>query len=181
MRKLREGNENAVNKKIELMIKVITRTDSYLNSANTKSTILLSLSSALIVALTINFEKIVSMIPMDSDKVLLSILLSFILFLLITSMIFSLRGITPIVRKSEINNTFSFVDIARGYDGLASYNKQFSTVSDKVFLNELTALNHNLSKILILKYEKQITAITCVEAAAYVLCFSIFVIILANC
>ncbi|MEI7086302.1 hypothetical protein WCU61_09510 [Pectobacterium versatile] len=180
MRKFSKGSNNNLNKKIELMIKIIIRTDSYLNSANTKSTILLSLASALIVAICINFDKIVLFVNVDTDRKILSFLLSLILLLLILSVIYSLKGITPFIKPSEKTNTFSFIDIAINYKELADYKKNFTTVSDLEFLNQLVALNHNLSKALISKYKKQITAITFIEAAAYVLCFSIYMITLSN-
>lgn len=181
MRKFSKGNDTELSKKIELMIKIINRTDSYLNSANTKSTILLSLASALIVALTINFDKIIALVNLRADKCFLSFLVSVILFLLIASVIFSLRGITPFIKASASSNTFSFVDIALNYTELADYKKQFSAIGDLEFLNQLVALNHNLSKALVAKYERQITAINFLEAAAYMIGFSIYIIILSNC
>lgn len=180
MRKLSKGNESSINKKIELMIKIIIRTDSYLNSANTKSTILLSLSSALIVALAINFDKITTMVSQGADRTVLTILITLVLLFLMFSIIFSLKGVTPYIKTSDVSNTFSFVDIASKYKELSDYQSQFTSVSGRQFLNELIALNHILSKALVSKYEKQITAITCIKAAIYVLCFAIYVIILAN-
>lgn len=181
MRKFKKENDTNLRRKIELMIKIISRTDTYLNSTNTKSTILLSLASALIVALSINFDKITALVTLSSDRSFLSFLVSVILFLLISSVIFSLRGITPFVKASASSNTFSFVDIALNYKDLPSYKKQFSAVSDFEFLNQLITLNHNLSKALVAKYERQITAITFLESAVYVLGFSIYIIILSNC
>ncbi|MDG0667155.1 hypothetical protein [Klebsiella pneumoniae] len=184
MRKLSKGNEGAIDKKIELMIKVIIRTDSYLNSANTKSTILLSLSSALLVALSVNFKNITGMVIVDSDKAVLAVLavlISLMIFLLITSIVFSLRGITPYIKPSTVSNTFSFVDISINFHELHLYKERFNSVSKLEYLNELISLNHNLSKALVAKYNKQITAITCIEATAYVLCFSVYMIIIANC
>lgn len=180
MRKLSKGNEGAIDKKIELMIKVIIRTDSYLNSANTKSTILLSLSSALLVALSVNFKNITGMVIVDSDKAVLAVLISLMIFLLITSIVFSLRGITPYIKPSTVSNTFSFVDISINFHELHLYKERFNSVSKLEYLNELISLNHNLSKALVAKYNKQITAITCIEATAYVLCFSVYMIIIAN-
>ena len=63
------------------MIKVIIRTDSYLNSANTKSTILLSLASAIIVALTTNYTKIMDMVTVEEDRVILSLLFVIVIFI----------------------------------------------------------------------------------------------------
>lgn len=181
MQKFSKGHDTELSKKIELMIKIINRTDSYLNSANTKSTILLSLASALIVALSVNFDKVISLVDVSADKYFLSFLISAILFLLIASVIFSLKGITPFIKASTKSNTFSFVDISLNYSLLADYKREFSTVSDLALLNQLIALNHNLSKALVAKYERQIIAITFLEAAAYVLGFSIYIIILSNC
>ncbi|WP_168385874.1 hypothetical protein [Erwinia amylovora] len=174
-------NDPDLSKKIELMIKVITRTDSYLNSANTKSTILLSLSSAIIVALSINYEKITGLVNVSSDKKILSFLMAVVLFLLIASVIFSLKGITPYIKASMRNNTFSFIDISLNYSELVDYKRAFIAVGDLEFLNQLIALNYNLSNALVTKYEKQITAITFLKNAAYVLGFLIFIIILSNC
>lgn len=39
--------------------------------------------------------------------------------------VFSLKGITPFIKVSESVNTFSFVDIVKGYDSLADYKKNF--------------------------------------------------------
>lgn len=181
VRKFSKESDASLSKKIELMIKVIVRTDSYLNSANTKSTILLSLASALIVALSINYTKILELVNVESDKFILSTLFVIILFLLIASVIYSLNGITPYIQQSARSNTFSFVDIAVSYENLEDYNKHFRTDSDLDFLNQLIALNHNLSKALVSKYEKQIAAITFIKAAVYVLCFSIYMMVLSNC
>ncbi|WP_105596811.1 hypothetical protein [Cronobacter turicensis] len=180
MRKLSKGSESAVSKKIELMIKIIIRTDSYLNSANTKSTILLSLSSALIAAFAINFDKIISLVKLSSDKEVLSFLIVMALILLIASMIFSLGGIKPYIGGSTLPNSFSFVDINNYYKKFPDYQKSFSTVRGTVFLNELLALNHNLSLALVAKYKKQLKAILFLEMAAYILFFAIIIITLAN-
>lgn len=181
MHKHSKESEANLNKKIELMIKVIIRTDSYLNSANTKSTILLSLASALIVALSINYTKILELVEVEGDKVFLSALFIAVLFLLIASVLYSLDGITPYIKPSAKSNTFSFVDIAISYENLDDYKKHFRTDSDLDFLNQLITLNHNLSKALISKYERQVTAITFIKAAVYVICFSIYVMVLSNC
>jgi len=181
VRKFSKGNNTGISKKIELMIKIINRTDSYLNSANTKSTILLSLASGLIVALSVNFDKIIALVHLSTDKTILSAFVSAILFLLIASVVFSLKGVTPFIKASVSGNNFSFVDIALTYKELAEYKKQFSAVSDLEFLNQLVSLNHTLSKALLNKYRNQITAIKFLESAAYVLGFSIYIIILSNC
>ena len=180
MSSLSKGNESNITKKIELMIKVITRTDTYLNSANTKSTILLSLASALIVALIVNFKYVTALVNEGSDRSFVSFLLLLVIILLIASIVFSLRGISPYLMPSVQKNTFSFVDIIKGYESLAHYKKSFTTTSERDFLNQLISLNYNLSKALIGKYERQIWAITFIEAAAYVSGFSIYIIILAN-
>ncbi|EHD7823249.1 hypothetical protein JQA92_004144, partial [Escherichia coli] len=101
-------NEDDVVKKIELVLKTIARTDSYLNSANTKSTILLSLASAVIVAIIANFDKVICLVDVDSDRLFLSLLLIVIVGLLVISLLFSLKGVTPNISKSDKENTFSF-------------------------------------------------------------------------
>lgn len=73
------------------------------------------------------------------------------------------------------------MDIAANYDDLEGYKKNFREDSDLELINQLIALNHNLSKALVSKYERQITAITFIKAAFYVLCFAIYMIVLTNC
>ncbi len=180
MRNSSKRNDEGISGKIELMVKVINRTDSYLNSANTKSTILLSLASALIVALSINFDKITGLVHLSEDKYVISFLVSLALLLLITSVIFSLIGITPYIQKSEEKNSFSFVDIAVNFKDLSEYRRDFSKVGDKNLLNQLIALNHNLSRALIGKYERQIVAIQLLKAVIFILGFLICIIVLSN-
>lgn len=173
-------NEGDVVKKIELVLKTIARTDSYLNSANTKSTILLSLASAVIVAIIANFDKVICLVDVDSDRIFLSLLLIVIVGLLVISLLFSLKGVTPNISKSDKENTFSFVDISSYYSSLDCYSSSFKSVSDLELLEQLIALNYTLSRALTSKYEMQIIAIDFMKMAVYVLCFLIYVVALSN-
>lgn len=168
------------NKKIDLMIKIIIRTDSYLNSANTKSTILLSLSSALIVAICVNFSTIILFLITEMDKRIASTLLSIILIFLILSVVFSLHGITPFLKPSKQSNTFSFVDVDHYYKDLSEYKRSFTKINEIEYINQLIFLNHNLSIALVRKYKKQIIAINLISLAMILICFLIFFIVLSN-
>lgn len=180
MSAIENQNEAAIDKKIDLMIKVITRTDTYLNSANTKSTILLSLAAALIVGLAVNYDKITNLVSVSGDKTVLSFFIGLVIFLLIISVFFSLRSVTPFIGKSSINNTFSFVDISEGYSELEGYNNDFNSAHPKTFLDELLALNYGLSKALVAKYRSQTTAIECIQLSGVVVLFCMFIVFISN-
>ncbi|MLE76007.1 hypothetical protein D9S61_23080, partial [Escherichia coli] len=112
--------------KIELIIKSLTRTDSYLNYANTKSTILLTLASAILTIVGVNLSKV---LPEKLYELSYLSLFFFVLFLVVgvllnvASIIKSLGSIAPFIKASEKENNFSFVDIVHYYkDGIDYFN-----------------------------------------------------------
>lgn len=175
-----KADKATTEKKVELMVKVITRTDTYLNSANTKSTILLSLASALIVGLVINYEKIIGLVTVSGDKSVLSFFIGLVVFLLLISVFYSLKSVTPFIGKSSIKNTFSFVDISEGFDDLNSYNNEFKTSRSRDFLDELISLNYNLSKNLVKKYRSQKIAIECIQLSVIIFLVCVLIVIISN-
>lgn len=165
-------DDNTLDSKLELSIKISLRTDSYLNSANTKSTILLSLSAAVIAAIAVNYEKVSDSISAQNDRFIYLIIILISVVFLLASIWFSLNAITPYLKKSEQPNQFSFIDIIHDnknpkdyYDKILDYNKS-------AMLEQITYLNYNLAKALRLKYLSQVRSIIAFK-------FSIFFIILS--
>ncbi|MEI7163672.1 hypothetical protein [Pectobacterium versatile] len=144
--------------KIELILKSLTRTDSYLNYANTKSTILLTLASAILTIIGVNLSKV---LPSNLHELSGLSLFFFMFFLIIgvllnvASIIKSLGSMAPFITESEKENIFSFVDIVHYYkDGIDYFNKLYETK----YLDlgkQLSILNYTLSDGLIIKYKGQ--------------------------
>lgn len=139
----------SLDSKIEWLQKTITRTDGYLNAANTKSTIMLTFSMALGTAICVNSPHIMQMGHMYKVAIIISVLL------LLKSSVHSLKAINPYLKPSEKTNIFSFVDITDRYKTPEEYENKINSVTKKEIINEMTALNHTLSKGLITKYKSQ--------------------------
>lgn len=144
--------------KIELVIKSLTRTDSYLNYANTKSTILLTLASAILTIIGVNLSKV---LPDNMHDLSYLSLFFFMLFLVtgillnVASIIKSLGAMAPFIKESEKENIFSFVDIVHYYKNGFDY---FNKLSETKYLDlgqQLAILNYTLSNGLINKYKGQ--------------------------
>ncbi|WP_410010020.1 hypothetical protein [Pantoea agglomerans] len=148
--------------KIELIIKSLTRTDSYLNYANTKSTILLTLSSAILTIVGVNLSKV---LPCGIEGYSNFSWVLFILFLIlgvllnILSIIKSLGSMAPFIKESSRENIFSFVDITHYYKSGDDY---FNKIANENYLDlgrQLSVLNYTLSEGLIKKYKGQKEAV----------------------
>lgn len=144
--------------KIDLIIKSLTRTDSYLNYANTKSTILLTLASAILTIVGVNLSKVLPEKLYESSYLSLFFFMLFLVvgvLLNVASIIKSLGSIAPFIKASEKENNFSFVDIVHYYkDGIDYFNK----LSETKYLDlgqQLAILNYTLSNGLIKKYNGQ--------------------------
>lgn len=148
--------------RIEFMIKSVTRTDSYLNYANTKSTILLTLASATLGTVAVNITK---MLPSEvnqlstSSAVAFYVFISFFTIFIMASIYQSIQAINPYLKKSEVENLFSFVDITGHNNTPLEYSKKIKEKSNYAMSNELASLNYNLAKGLLSKYSRQKRAI----------------------
>lgn len=141
--------------RVEFVVKSVIRTDGYLNYANTKSTILLTLSSATLATLTVNAGKLVpNPMPGISNFIFLFLISISFLFILI-SMYFSIHSINPYLKASDKENTMSFVDIITYNKNADEYAKKISSKTNIELCDDLAALNFNLSVGLIGKYKKQ--------------------------
>lgn len=144
--------------RLEFVIKSVTRTDSYLNYANTKSTILLTLSSATLGTAAVNLTKL---LPTEVEKLatiqsMFFYLFSIIFFVLIALSIYeSIQAINPYLRKSDQENIFSFVDITEYNNSHNEYFNKIASKDEAIMFKELSSLNYNLAKGLLLKYKRQ--------------------------
>ncbi|WP_343552656.1 hypothetical protein [Pantoea sp.] len=166
--------------KIELMVKIILRTDAYLNSANTKSTILLSLSSALLAAILLNYDKFLNRLSNVGDKYVLSVFALASLILLLMAIFYSLKGVVPFLEPSTKKNIFSFVDSIHYHKDVEGYISCLREKNSSEMISSLASLNFTLSKALIDKYSQHKNSVECITIALLTLGLMILVIILSQ-
>lgn len=148
--------------KLDFMIKTITRTDSYMNYANTKSTILLTLATVFLGVITVNLKNIIDFKELMSNQGVFYIVVFFIVIFEVStliSMFLSISAINPYIVKSDKENVYSFVDIVKSFNNESDYEYKLKNKSKDVIIDELISLNYNLSKSIISKYESQKKAI----------------------
>ncbi|HCM5577242.1 TPA: hypothetical protein N3N99_005500 [Klebsiella pneumoniae] len=158
---------------VEFVVKSVIRTDGYLNYANTKSTILLTLSSATLATLAVNAGKLVPDKMNDISNILFISLISISFLLILVSMYFSIQSINPYLKASEIENTMSFVDITAYNKNAKEYSQKIASKTNEELCIELASLNFNLSNGLIGKYQKQKKSIKYFMASIISATFSI--------
>lgn len=148
--------------RVELLIKSVIRTDGYLNYANTKSTILLTLASGVLATASLNLSKL---LPLSLDKLSTSSFVSFSFFLVIgvliniLSVVRTLKAISPYLKNSDKENIFSFVDIVHYNSSSDTYSEKIKKLDYSHLGEQLTSLNYNLSVGLLDKYKNQRRAI----------------------
>ncbi|GKW36707.1 MULTISPECIES: hypothetical protein [Pectobacterium] len=148
--------------KVEMLIKILTRTDGYLNYANTKSTILLTLASAVLATAGINLSKL---LPLDIECLpkisfmLFSFFLMLGVFLSVISVVKSLNAMSPYLKESKKENLFSFVDVVYYNKNENDYSKKLLDIENNKLINQLSSLNYNLSHGVIGKYKNHKLAI----------------------
>lgn len=166
--------------KIELMIKIILRTDGYINSANTKSTILLSLSSALLAAILLNYDKFLNKLTNAGDKYVLSVIALASIVLILMAIFHCLKGVIPFLNHSNKKNIFSFVDTLYYYKNVSEYINAINEKKPAEMVSSLASLNFNLSKALIDKYENQKKSIECIILSLMTIGLMVLVIIFSQ-
>lgn len=166
--------------KIDSMLKILARTDGYLNSANTKSTILLSLASAMLAAVMLNYDKFLSRLVTLNDKYVLSLFALISLGLLLLAIYYSIKGVIPYLKNSAHKNIFSFVDLLHYYENIDDYINALSEKNNVDTVKALAALNYNLSGALIKKYSFHAKAIECIILSLLSIGLMILVIVLSQ-
>lgn len=166
--------------KIELMIKIILRTDGYISSANTKSTILLSLSSALFAAILLNYDKFLNRLTNVGDKYVLSVIAIASMILLLMAIFHSLQGIVPLMEPSSKKNIFSFVDLLHYHNDVNKYIDAINEKKSAEMIGSLASLNFNLSTSLKSKYNNQKKSIEYITLALMSIGLMIVIIVFSQ-
>lgn len=169
----------SLEKKIELFNKIIVRTDSYHNYANTKSTIIITFISALIVSISANIGKALDLLSASgiSDISIVFKLLSAVIIIMLFLAFFTvIETAIPYINKSKKENIYSFIDTNYSYASEEVYEEKVNSISQKDILEGLVSLQYNLSHGLVEKYKAHKKSINLLKVAVF-LCFICSVII----
>lgn len=146
----------------ELLHKMITRTDSYLNYANTKSTIIITFITAMIAAIGAHTGDALHYL---NDKhfpalvILFKVLIVIAVVLLLAGFYHAGKSVMPYTRPSVKKNFFSFIDTIHHYSSEDVYTQDVKSMKKDDVASSLISLQYNLSVGLVKKYEMHRKAI----------------------
>jgi hypothetical protein len=155
---------------IDLMQKIITRTDGFHNYANTKSTIIITFITAIIAAVCANAPSAIKFL-IDSNHADLAVGFKVLTFLIITALLIAFffvgKTVMPYVKKSKNCNIYSFIDIVGYFNSEGEYRERFYTTSKEELLNSMSSLQFNLAQGLVAKYYNHRIAIFFIAGAVF--------------
>ncbi|EAW3101955.1 hypothetical protein DAX92_07590 [Salmonella enterica subsp. enterica] len=167
-----ELKEKELLARIDFLQKIITRTDGFLNYANTKSTIILTFITAITAAICTNTGSALKYID-DKGHADIAVVFKSLVFLSIVFLLFAfyfvVKTIIPYVKKSPKRNFYSFIDTVEYYSSEGEYCSDFSNVSKSDIFDSLISLQYNLSKGLVEKYKNHKRSIICIISACFIL------------
>ncbi|MDY0820732.1 hypothetical protein CHI95_09545 [Providencia rettgeri] len=177
-----DQNKFTSKEQIDLLQKMIVRTDGFHNYANTKSTIILTFIAAIIAAICTNINKALTYLEssdIDHVIVIFKILAFISIVLLCIALKIVLQTVIPFTEKSNTKNIYSFIDISAYYNSESNYINSFKSETEEEFINSLAALQYNLSTGLIKKYEKHKLAIEIMSYSLSLIFIDILIMFLA--
>ncbi|MEY0765070.1 hypothetical protein AB7293_04865 [Providencia huaxiensis] len=177
-----DQNKFTSKEQIDLLQKMIVRTDGFHNYANTKSTIILTFIAAIIAAICTNINKALTYLEssdIDHVIVIFKILAFISIVLLCIALKIVLQTVIPFTEKSNTKNIYSFIDISAYYNSESNYINSFKPETEEEFISSLAALQYNLSIGLIKKYEKHKLAIEIMSCSLSLIFIDILIMFLA--
>lgn len=153
--------------RLDLMSKVITRTDGFHNYANTKSTVILTFITAVLAIFIANLNKpyeILSNSSLPHVKFVFTLLISIEFLLLFSALIFISKTLIPNTDKSKTKNIYSFIDIYHNFK-IEDYRTEVATIEKDDLIASMCDLQYNLSESLDDKYKNHKNAVCCITYA----------------
>ncbi|APS98221.1 TPA: hypothetical protein R4067_004643 [Klebsiella pneumoniae] len=164
---------------IDLVQKMITRTDGFHNYANTKSTIIITFITAILAAIGTNAGSAVAYLEVKGCHDLAIIFKSLMLVsvvLLLSGYFFVGKTVIPYIKTTSKRNFYSFIDTVKQFDS----EKEFEEVIKTMPVNEITStmisLQYTLSQGLVEKYRLHRLAIFLILFAAIPLIINTLII-----
>lgn len=167
--------------RLDLMSKVITRTDGFHNYANTKSTVILTFTTAILAIFVANLSKAYDVLADSSVphvKLVFTLLIGVEFLLLFSALIFISKTLIPNTDKSETKNIYSFVDIYHNFN-IEDYRSEVATIEKDDLISGMCDLQYNLSKSLSGKYKNHKSAVWCLTSALKLSVILFLILILA--
>jgi hypothetical protein len=153
--------------RLDLMSKVITRTDGFHNYANTKSTVILTFTTAVLAIFIANLSKFYEMLAVSClphVKLVFTSLIIAEFALLFFALIFISKTLIPNTDKSKTKNIYSFVDIYQNFNE-DEYRSEVANIDKEDLIVSMCDLQYNLSKSLHGKYANHKNAVWCLTSA----------------
>ena len=155
---------------IDLVQKMITRTDGFHNYANTKSTIIITFITAILAAIGTNAGSAVAYLEVKGCHDLA------IIFKSLSGYFFVGKTVIPYIKTTSKRNFYSFIDTVKQFDS----EKEFEEVIKTMPVNEITStmisLQYTLSQGLVEKYRLHRLAIFLILFAAIPLIINTLII-----
>lgn len=164
----------------ELLHKMIARTDSYLNYANTKSTIIITFITAMIAAIGTHTGEALHYLNekhFPALVILFKVLIVIAVVLLLVGFCYAGKSVMPYTRPSVQKNFFSFIDTIHHYASEDAYSQDVKSMRKEEVTNSLISLQYNLSAGLVKKYEMHRKAICFILCSLAPLCISILMLL----
>ncbi|WPD76586.1 DUF5706 domain-containing protein [Dickeya fangzhongdai] len=164
----------------ELLHKMITRTDSYLNYANTKSTIIITFITAIIAAIGTHTGNALCYLNEKNFPALVivfKVLIVIAVALLLVGFYHAGKSVMPYMRPSTKKNFFSFIDTIHHYSSEDAYSQDVTSMSKDEVTSSLISLQYNLSAGLVKKYEMHSKAINFILYSLAPLCVNILMLL----
>lgn len=161
------GKEQDGLDRLDLMCKVITRTDGFHNYANTKSTVILTFTTAILAIFIANFSKFsdrlaVSCLP--DVRLVIPLLIITEFTLLFFALLFISQTLIPNTDKTKTKNIYSFVDIYQNFNE-DEYRSEVTSINKEDLIVSMCDLQYNLSKSLHGKYANHKKAVWCLTSS----------------
>ncbi|HAV2059542.1 TPA: hypothetical protein JHJ80_000111 [Enterobacter cloacae] len=164
----------------ELLHKMITRTDSYLNYANTKSTIIITFITAMVAAIGTHAGNALHYLNEKNHPDLI-IVFKVLIFVAIVLLLFGFyhagKSVMPYTRPSERKNFFSFIDTIHHYSSEEAYAQDVKSMRKDDVAESLISLQYNLSAGLVKKYDMHRKAIHFILYSLAPICTCILILL----
>ncbi|MEH8116859.1 hypothetical protein Q7I37_04660 [Aeromonas allosaccharophila] len=167
---------------IDILQKIITRTDGFHNYANTKSTILITFITACFVAIFTNYKNAIEALGSSQYPCLIvffKIGITITLIMLMCAFYFAGKTVIPYLKPSDRKNIYSFVDAVHFYKTEQDYCSGIMTSPKTDIIESMASLQYNLSKGLIEKYKNHRKSIFFIIASIIMLTLNIALVFIA--
>lgn len=140
---------------IDLVQKMITRTDGFHNYANTKSTIIITFITAILAAIGTNVGSAVAYLEIKDYHDLAIVFKALMLVsvvLLLSGYFFVGKTVVPYVETTSKRNFYSFIDTVKQFNSESEFEELIKKMPVNEIIGSMISLQYTLSQGLVEKY-----------------------------